>query len=592
MKSKVFKVGKLQVELEDGGLRYVSYSGVEIVRGIYAAVRDQDWGTVAPRFTDVQIAEDDHEITINFLCEHVQGDIDFLWNGSIRLMENGLMFNFHGQARSTFQKNRIGFCVLHPMNFAGLNTVIHTSSSLVHGEFPKKISPHQPFKEIQSMTYEPTTDLQVNMIFEGDLFEMEDQRNWTDASYKTYCTPLELPFPVQVEKGQVIQQSIEVVITGEPIMELSAESDRVTQITLHDEIVCELPKIGLTLSNRESNEQESSLLRQLHPSHLRLIINLTEEGWQERLQLAADSASLYGCDLELEVIVEQDKHLDELAGFIADHSVPVLRLFPYQLGSYVSDSQTIQSVRRRLASIGLQIPIGGGVRTYYAEFNRASLPLEDIDLCGYSINPQVHAFDDRSLIETLAAQAVTATDAIIKCGKPLSIGPITFKPRINPNATSGAGISIEDQRDDRQGELFGAAWTLGSIAALSMKNVSSITYYETSGPIGLVDGLQVNPLYYVFKDITEFADASVLSNDCTSDAITALVLKRGCHVRILIANITDEKQEVVIAGGFYSRAGIRQYYDSRMNYNLTEAVDSEEIGLILAPYGYVCIDLI
>ena len=29
----------------------------------------------------------------------------------------------------------------------------------------------------------------------GDVFEMEDQRNWTDASFKTYCTPLRQPFP-------------------------------------------------------------------------------------------------------------------------------------------------------------------------------------------------------------------------------------------------------------------------------------------------------------------------------------------------------------------------------------------------------------
>ena len=29
----------------------------------------------------------------------------------------------------------------------------------------------------------------------GDVFEMEDQRNWSDASFKTYSRPLALPFP-------------------------------------------------------------------------------------------------------------------------------------------------------------------------------------------------------------------------------------------------------------------------------------------------------------------------------------------------------------------------------------------------------------
>ena len=35
----------------------------------------------------------------------------------------------------------------------------------------------------------------VECRMEGDTFEMEDQRNWTDASYKTYVRPLALPWP-------------------------------------------------------------------------------------------------------------------------------------------------------------------------------------------------------------------------------------------------------------------------------------------------------------------------------------------------------------------------------------------------------------
>ena len=36
---------------------------------------------------------------------------------------------------------------------------------------------------------------------EGDTFEMEDQRNWTDASYKTYVRPLALPWPYTLAGG-------------------------------------------------------------------------------------------------------------------------------------------------------------------------------------------------------------------------------------------------------------------------------------------------------------------------------------------------------------------------------------------------------
>ena len=42
--------------------------------------------------------------------------------------------------------------------------------------------------------------------FEGDLFEMEDQRNWTDASFKTYSTPISLGWPHRAQAGQEIRQ--------------------------------------------------------------------------------------------------------------------------------------------------------------------------------------------------------------------------------------------------------------------------------------------------------------------------------------------------------------------------------------------------
>jgi hypothetical protein len=31
---------------------------------------------------------------------------------------------------------------------------------------------------------------------EGDAWEMEDHRNWLDASFKTYVRPLALPYPM------------------------------------------------------------------------------------------------------------------------------------------------------------------------------------------------------------------------------------------------------------------------------------------------------------------------------------------------------------------------------------------------------------
>ena len=45
---------------------------------------------------------------------------------------------------------------------------------------------------MQSISHGTPGGGEIVIRFEGDLFEMEDQRNWTDASYKTYSTPLRI----------------------------------------------------------------------------------------------------------------------------------------------------------------------------------------------------------------------------------------------------------------------------------------------------------------------------------------------------------------------------------------------------------------
>ena len=35
----------------------------------------------------------------------------------------------------------------------------------------------------------------ITIRFEGEVFEMEDQRNWTDASFKTYAHHSPVPTP-------------------------------------------------------------------------------------------------------------------------------------------------------------------------------------------------------------------------------------------------------------------------------------------------------------------------------------------------------------------------------------------------------------
>ena len=71
-------------------------------------------------------------------------------------------------------------------------------------------------------------------------------------------------------------------------------------------------------------------------------------------------------------------------------------------------------------------------------------------------NPQVHAFDNASLIETLSAQSTLVKSAKkLVQNKPVFMTPLTFKPRWNPYAT-GAVVKGVPLSDARQATLFGA----------------------------------------------------------------------------------------------------------------------------------------
>jgi len=188
-------------------LRYVKYGDSEIIRGLYAAVRDKVWGTVAPRVSNVVTEARADSFRLTFDVDNLEGDVDFGWRGVITGDAKGtIRFEFNGRARSTFMKNRLGFAVLHPIKeCAGKACTIEKAGGLKQsGKFPDAIAPHQPFLDMAAISHEVAPGVTAEVRFEGDLFEMEDHRNWTDCNYKTYCTPLAKPYPVEVKSGQEV----------------------------------------------------------------------------------------------------------------------------------------------------------------------------------------------------------------------------------------------------------------------------------------------------------------------------------------------------------------------------------------------------
>lgn len=620
-------------EPELGFLRYVKLGDREVLRGLYVAVRDHNWGTVAPKVGNVNVDTSDAGFTLTFDVSCVERDIDFFWQGRITGDKNGTVaYEMNGEARSTFMRNRIGFCVLHaPSECAGDPCVVDKAGgSTESGHFPSDISPHQPFMDMKAITHEVMPGVKARVAFDGDVFEMEDQRNWTDASYKTYCTPLALPFPVEIKSGKKIQQSVTISLEGDVSGVTGGGGAEEVTFEATGKDAVSLPEIGVGVASHGQalSEEELSRLRILNLSHLRVDLHLATGGWRDTLVQAIEEASNLDLKLEVAIYVSDNAkaELDALGEALSEISPNVVRWFVFHEGEKTTSAGWVKVAREVIKKYDTNPPLGGGANAYFTELNRERPLIEDLECVTYSLNPQVHAFDNASMVETLEAQGWTVDSTRSFVGNlPISVSPVTLKPRFNPNAT-GADPEVEpgtlpSQVDPRQMSLFGAGWTLGSLKYLSEAGVRSVTCFETSGWRGVQETAEgsseperfqskpewVFPLYHIMAYFGGVKGGEIVPS-ASSDTlrVEGAILRKGKWVRFLIANLTAEEQKVrVLYAGLYGsvRTEIMDetFFDvatgspERFRLRKTEEqgvkiveVADEAFELTLAPYATVC----
>ncbi|MBC7813352.1 MAG: hypothetical protein H7175_19490, partial [Burkholderiales bacterium] len=562
------RAGPLTMLYEAGMLRSIRLGTTEIVRGIYAAVRDHNWGTVPAVLRDVNIDARADSFDISFTSDHQQNDIHFVWRGTIIGASDGtLRFAFDGEALTSFKRNRVGFCVLHPMEIAGSSCGIeHIDGAIEHGVFPVAIAPHQPFFDIRAITHEVTPGLGAEVRMDGDTFEMEDQRNWIDASFKTYCTSLELPIPVTLLAGSKVRQSVTLRLIGQALTVSTSEAT--PTLRLDSAASVPLPSIGLGVASHGEalTEREIQRLKALNLTHLRVDLE-PQTDVEAVLQQASDEAKRIGCPLEIAVHVSAniEEDLARVATAMETVQPQVARLLVYNFHQHATRRETIDAARHILNIK----PFGSGTDAYFTQLNR-NRPTAPLEWLTYSINPQVHAFDNPSLIETTLAAGLTVTSARAFSGSAkIAVTPITFKWRWSPDASAPepptpAG-QLPKQVDVRQMSLFGAVWTLGMIKSLALAKPDSLTFYETTGWRGVMEREAgspvpekfasvaggVFPMYHVFADVGEFAGGELLPL-MSSDplAYDGFVLRKdgAGGMRVLLANYTPIERHIKLEG--------------------------------------------
>ncbi len=517
------QAGGLAVNLQDAGLGAVTFAGVEVLRGLTWPVRNADWGTCLTDTLSSETTATTH--TRRFACRAGT----FTGRFDVTMTDGRLVAEVEIRFPAPARINRAGFTLLHPIQgVAGQPvTLRHPDASTSDTRFPALISPAQPARFIAGMAH-VVQGVAVDIAMEGDVFEMEDQRNWSDASFKTYCRPLALPFPYDVAAGEVIRQRITLTLTaGHNPDDTAAATGAVT---------ARMPQVMLA--------QEAGL------SSVAGLAGFPGLPVQIRMDAKTPDADLQAVagrpGLALEIVFDGLPDLDRQIGRaraaglgpVRVSALPRAFLKSHQPdGIWPSGAQPADAIAPLRAAFP-DAAVGGGSLTNFTELNRCQPDPATIDFLTFGNTAIVHAADDLSVWQTLEALPdIFSTAEAIAAGKPLQLGLFSIGMRCNPyggdTAPNPDRVRLPMAMDDpRQSTSFAAAYAIAVLAAAARAGVRSLALAMPDGPLGATGAL---------AEVMRAAHA-LAGRDVTVDDAGGLVVIRAGDVA-LAANCTTEPRQ-------------------------------------------------
>ncbi|HEX6112217.1 MAG TPA: hypothetical protein VFZ10_07920 [Geminicoccaceae bacterium] len=589
---KTLRAGPLSVELENGNLRYIRYRGVEVLRAISFLARDRNWATYGPGIENLKIGQGPDSFTVSYNATCRDSSQELRYRAAITGRADGtLRFEADGRALTEFVANRVGFVVLHPLEgVAGEPVeVTHTDGSVEQARFPRLISPAQPFFDIRALGHQVVPGVIATCTMEGDAYEMEDQRNWTDASYKTYIRPLSKPKPYTLRAGEAIRQSVSLTFRGAPSVPAASAAEAVS-VTIGAPTGRPMPRIGLWVPPAEAERSVAvaDLIKALGPNLLVGHLDLRDPAGGDALRPLRVLAEAVGAPVVLEIVLpNQRAPAEELAkaaavvraaGLALEAVVPSPKEYlkswqPQEAWPECPLLEHIYAAARQAFPGAL---VGGGMLSYFTELNRKRPPVEHVDFVTHATCPIVHDCDDRAVMETLEALPwVAETVRAFAPGKPYRVGPSMLGMRDNPYGAAPMP-NPENRRiamainDPRQRALFGAAWNLGYAARMAAAGIEALTLSAPVGAFGVVcaradfpqpwfdeHGPAVYPVYHVLRGMAAAAGLPQLATAVSNgSAVQAIAWRRNDGTVLWLANLTGDKRRIEVAGAPTARGRI------------------------------------
>lgn len=553
-------MGPVLFQTRAADVRYVHWAGQEIIRRIFVTVRDDDWREVVPTEWVCTTTRDTESLELQFTARHEDESVGFAWQGTftVKPKEGALSFALTGRVLRDMDVNRVGLVVLHPADELVGNLIrVSGPNGTESAEIDEQLHPQHIVDGLPTGMTRPfdrlTTVLrtgEVRFAFTGDLFEIEDQRNFGDSSFKSYCPPLAEGFPRHWTASTEVAWSVKCDV------DLRAAESTCSGDVLTIGARCErrLPSLGFRATGEDFSLPTSIF------GHVRVDV---------RADASAQDLDFIKGLLEAETRLElgliassEAAHDEQVVEICADSHVT--RVLLLECGQTVACPGLVEDLCAALKDHGCVAPMYPAIDGYFVEINRG----DPIDLSGSGLAiaacPTVHSGDILTVAENVAALPdLVETARALFPQQDVVVSPLTLRqgPAPDPNVY----------------DVVALPWVVASVETLSRSAVPSVTLGSDvlPGPAAVPTWTAVLELLHqtyrapYLLDVEPLALLHVIAWKDDSDDVSAL-----------LANLADYERCVAMSSG-------QTLMDARVLYGSDPDGERPSNALAVPAYGVV-----
>lgn len=555
------QAGDLELRLVGSDLRSVCWKGTEVLQRAYYAVRDAPWNTVPGVIGEITVTCRPDEFSASIRQTHRFEGIDLECELTFAGRADGqLVMRAATLARSAFRYSKVGLNLHHgARTYRGARCRARTMDGMVTTYLDEEIRPQlvvgdtltAMFAHFDAIDFD-LPDVSASLRFEGDRFEMQDHRNWCDANWKTYGTPLEYGFPMDCSAGQRFEQTVTMTLAdrggsrrvGRASGSRRFDVDLVVDLGGVDGV---LPSVGVDASAATLHES----LAVIAPAFVRLAFDGRN----------VDHRPAPGAPVEVVVHLEDEsvdaarRQVEALvtSGLAVERIVCLAGVGGFSAFRGAAPPDLVGALGVALAESPLaDVAVFSGTSQSYNVIARDRPDYPDGAGIVFGAYPQVHAADDESIMENAAAFADVVRDCRrLYPGRPISMSPVHLISDDGPfPAGPPASPSDRPQDDSRYDCAFAAAWSVAVLTSTASAKLDIICLFNADGPRGVVqaDG-RIKPVGSVLAALAGRAGQATRSaSTANPDEVAVLDVGDDASRLVLIANLRPVRRLVSVGG--------------------------------------------